>query len=185
MKIDYVKNLVKNKNLVVETGTFMGDGVQKFIDCGFERVVSVEINGNLHQQCVERFRGNDSVEIIHGDSVQYFRDNAKNFPEDIFIFLDGHYSGGGTGFHNEPVPLLNELKVILSDYAHDKLIIMIDDVGCWTGLLPDGDPAWDWWKDISEESILKIVSESDFKAKYFYDDEKVTFILDLTREVEG
>ena len=41
-----------------------------------------------------------------------------------------------------------------------------------------------WWSEVSEESILKIVEDSEFEASHYYDDEKITFILDLKRKTK-
>tara|TARA_R100000315_G_C5231364_1_gene142376 strand:- start:1681 stop:2235 length:555 start_codon:yes stop_codon:yes gene_type:complete len=184
MKIDRIKKVMRNNVMAVETGTFIGDGVQIFLDCGFKKVVSVEVDPTLASRCKQRFESNPDAEIVFGDSVQFLKERTKDFPNDVFIFLDGHFSGGGTSYFEKPVPLLDELKVILDEYKHDELIVVIDDVGCWTGILAEGDPARGWWSEVSEESILKIVEDSEFEASHYYDDEKITFILDLKRKTK-
>ena len=122
MKIDRIKKVMRNNVMAVETGTFIGDGVQIFLDCGFKKVVSVEVDPTLASRCKQRFESNPDAEIVFGDSVQFLKERTKDFPNDVFIFLDGHFSGGGTSYFEKPVPLLDELKVILDEYKHDDYV---------------------------------------------------------------
>lgn len=181
------KNILDNintKKLAVETGTHLGDGVQRLLELGFEHVISIEIEQGHYNISKNRFINNSSVEIVHADSVSYLKENCKNFPNGVFISLDGHYSGGSTGFFKEKVPLLSELETILVEFKHEDIMIVIDDVGCWNkeNTFDKNSSEWESWSGIEEKSILEVVRRFDFDVKSMYDENKISFILMLKRK---
>lgn len=123
-KLSKFKN--KNRNFI-ETGSYIGDGIQLAIDSGFENIYSIEISEVHYKICKERFLNNKNVSIIKGDSF-YELDKLINNSEDSFTYwLDGHYSGGTTGFGKLEFPIMEELESILKRGV-DNEIIYIDDM---------------------------------------------------------
>jgi hypothetical protein len=115
----------KNK-VLVESGTFMGDGVQYALDCGFNKVISYEIDNKLYYDATNRFKGNKKVELHHKSSAKMFND-IKDINVPITFWLDGHYSAGNTGYDDEcAYPLLKELEII-SQHHIKSHTILIDD----------------------------------------------------------
>ena len=115
----------KNK-ILVESGTYMGDGVQYALECGFDSIISYEIKKDLYVAAVERFKGNNKV-ILHNKSSTKMLEDIKNIVVPITFWLDGHYSAGFTGYDNEcAYPVIKELEAIAQ---HDVKThtILIDD----------------------------------------------------------
>lgn len=82
----------KYSNIFVETGTCGGNGVQTALDCGFERVISIEVDTNFYNQCKARFKNKDNIQLIHGDSGKILFDVIKDIDERMIFWLDGHVS---------------------------------------------------------------------------------------------
>jgi hypothetical protein len=104
--------------MFIETGSAYGDGIQQALDAGFENVISIETSKEFYDHCVERFKGDYRVVLVHGDS----REELKHVPEipfPITFWLDGH--------NEDDYPLLAELQAIgLSDIKTHT--ILIDDL---------------------------------------------------------
>ena len=101
--------------LFIETGTYMGDGVQGALNVGFENVVSIELAKCQYDECVARFAGNTGVKLYLGDSRLILSDvldeNLKNHIN-IFFWIDAHCSGGNTAGQGIDETVLVELKII-------------------------------------------------------------------------
>src|SRR5687768_13234282 len=91
--------------VLVETGSYRGDGIQAAIDAGFQRVISLEIQPHLVKHCLERFADKKGVTVLEGDSGKLIGKAIADLKEPFLCWLDGHFSGGdtGRGFRNAPV----------------------------------------------------------------------------------
>ena len=117
----------RNCSIFFETGTNNGAGVALALDCGFSRVISVEIVESLFETCRKRFLDKENVSIILGDSRDAIKNNAPTGDERILFWLDGHELNS--------IPLIEELEQIKSLSRNDH-IILIDDVRMF------GTPQW-------------------------------------------
>jgi hypothetical protein len=115
----------------IETGTFYGQMVN-FARRIFRTIISVEIYPPFHRENVAQFLHDPDVNILFGDS-------GKNLPEAISIasgrilfWLDGHYSGSGTGIGEKVSPIIEELRLIAKAGRKDDCIV-IDDKRLFTG----------------------------------------------------
>jgi len=125
-----LEHIFKNQepNLVfVETGSFLGDGIQKALDVGFKEVHSIEYGEQLYKGCLKRFESNENVFLYHGDSGKILYDVCKNITDPIVFWLDGHYSEGITARSNKNCPLYEELDQICQ-LKENNHTILIDDV---------------------------------------------------------
>ena len=115
----------------VETGTFYGQmtaAMRPF----FDKLVSVEIFRPLYEANLEVFACTPKVSIRCGDSAAVLASIMDADRDDILFWLDGHYSGPGTGQGDEVTPIIKELQVILA--ARPKRIcIIIDDYRLFQG----------------------------------------------------
>lgn len=147
--VDYVKfkthlpslHIIKQNNIykyskehnfqtLVETGTYLGDMVESQLN-NFKQIYSIELSENLYKDAVERFKKNNNVKIIQGDSGFILKDLVKELKEPVLFWLDGHYSAGVTAKADKDTPVLEELRSILkSEFNHG---ILIDDARLFIG----------------------------------------------------
>ncbi len=118
----------------VETGTFIGDTVNA-VKRNFETVLSVEVFKPLFDSNRERFKNCTDVYLWHGDSSLLMPEMLKMVSERAIFWLDGHYSGSGTGKADKECPLVAELMAIARHKRKDH-VILIDDARCF-GVYPD------------------------------------------------
>lgn len=112
LKIEYLKKYGSGK-IFVETGTYFGDTVQLALDAGYQHVHTIELNAELYEKCVERFK-NDSerVTLWFGDSVDYIPKIVDLLDQPATFWLDAHASGPLRGGRYAPCPLVLELQSI-------------------------------------------------------------------------
>jgi len=115
----------------VETGTFRGDGVCRALE-DFDRVYSIELNPMLHAAAVLRFRGDERVTILCGDSAKVLA--TLEIKEPVCFYLDAHWSGRGP---QTPLPLLDELRAIARRPYTD--VVIVDDMRLMGKQSIDGD----------------------------------------------
>lgn len=115
---------------LVETGTFMGDMVAAQKE-HFKFVYSIELSKELHFNAAERFKNDENVKIVQGDSAIVIKDILSELKEPALFWLDGHYSAGVTAKADKDTPILLELEHILS-HKHPH-IILIDDARLFIG----------------------------------------------------
>lgn len=158
---------------LVETGTYLGDGVSRALQAGFKKVFSCEINAEL----VERARGIfdvNTVEIVHAPSEKALAIFLEKMNSRAVFFLDGHAmpesetstvfgsSSLVDGVSEDPQtfsPLMVELGLI-SKHARKDHIILIDDRQCFDT----------WMFDFLKEDTVKQFVRSinpNYQFSYF------------------
>lgn len=121
----------------IETGTFYGQMVS-FASSIFEVVVSIEIFQPFFERNTEMFAGQRNVKILLGDSSAKMPAAMALTTGRILFWLDGHFSGEGTGLGDKVSPIIEELRIIAQHARKDHCII-IDDRRLFTGV--DGYPS--------------------------------------------
>ena len=117
-----------NTNIMVETGTLMGDMVDA-MKGHFSQIYSIEISPEFARKAQQRFKGNNKIQIIEADSGVALKSLVPQIQEAAIFWLDGHYSGGETGKGDKDTPILDELaSIYASKYKH---IVLIDDARCF------------------------------------------------------
>ena len=126
-------NFKNGIDVFVETGTFHGEGVMNAINSGFKKIYSVEIYEPLWEENINRFKDNENVKIIFGDSSKILYKVLSEINEPILFWLDGHHCGENTGQSDElqwhEFPLLAELNQIKMHNIRNHTIL-IDDLRC-------------------------------------------------------
>ncbi len=132
INLQQVKKYTNNK-VFVETGALLGDGIQRALDAGYEKVISIECHLEYYNKTRDRFAGDDRVTVIRGDSSVDLYDAIKDIDENITFFLDAHYMWNdpnqdikqhpGEGY----VPTHDELKQI-KKHPVNTHTILIDDI---------------------------------------------------------
>jgi hypothetical protein len=115
----------------IETGTYYGQMVN-FAREIFLKVISVEIYTPFYRENVSQFADDDRVHILLGDSAKNLPEAISLASERVLFWLDGHYSGAGTGVGEKVSPIIEELRLIaISGRTND--CIVIDDKRLFTG----------------------------------------------------
>jgi hypothetical protein len=113
--------------VLVESGTYLGDGIQQGIDCGYHQILSYEVSPNLYNQTIRRFHGNNKVKIFFKSSATMSAE-ILSIPNKITFWLDGHYSSDGvTSYVDKYCPIMEELNEIGKHPRKDHNIL-VDDV---------------------------------------------------------
>ena len=111
----------------IETGSAMGDGIQKALDAGFQTIYSIELAPHYYLQCVERFKNQNQVHLMLGDSSEILETLLQKIDAPATFWLDGHYSWGNTARGKTNTPLLKELEAI-RNHPIKTHTLLIDDV---------------------------------------------------------
>lgn len=117
----------------VETGSYLGDGVQAALDAGFGRVITIEADRDCWQRVRNRFAGDSRVTAMLGNSAELLAAAISDLDEPATFWLDAHWSGEGTGglapFRESCVysPVLEELEAIAAHPVKGHTIL-VDDV---------------------------------------------------------
>ena len=78
--------------IFIETGSYVGDGIQSALDAGFETIYSIELSSQLFSHCCRRFEWDPRVLVCHGDSGEMLPGILKYIDEPVTFWLDSHYS---------------------------------------------------------------------------------------------
>jgi hypothetical protein len=148
-------------DVFVETGTYQGDTVAVAADFGFRSIYSIELNQQLSKRCQQRFKNDNSIQILCGDSPDVLQQILQGIDSRCTFWLDAHRSFSlktpGSNIYG-PSPLLQELKAIARSSRHDH-VIFIDDCRLFDT---------ESWNYLSKQSVvdqlLKI--NPDYKIEY-------------------
>jgi hypothetical protein len=122
---------------LVETGTQAGATLAATL-AYFDRLYSIEIYEPSVAAARKRFAREPKVTIIHGDSATALPALVATIAEPILFWLDGHYSGKGTGMGEDHSPIIAEIGHILKLRSPGRDAIIIDDARLFVG--KDGYP---------------------------------------------
>jgi len=146
--------------IFVETGTADGGGVKTAIECGFERIYSIEINQDKQLRNLERFRGIKNVTLVNGDSIEELERLIPIIDMPATFWLDAHLTKRYKGAKTR-CPLYQELEIIKTSPIKDHTI-MIDDmrvVGKET-----------WGKLVKHEEIIEHILAINPNYKISFED---------------
>jgi hypothetical protein len=109
----------------VETGTYLGGGVDWALGQHFAQILSCEYSGRLYDKAVARFAGQDRVQLRCDDSAHWL--STLNLSVPSLYYLDAHDSGGETQFvPGRPIPLIEEMRALTGGDI-TRSVIAIDD----------------------------------------------------------
>lgn len=126
------------------------------ITCGFNTIISLEISEMWYEHCMNLFKSHTNVYLYNADSSIHLYDVIKEVDTPITFWLDGHWSGGDTGFGKDKYPILSELKQIARHHRKDHTIL-IDDVRLFNS-------QWGLSDRVIKDYLLRI--NPYFKFKY-------------------
>lgn len=117
-------------NILVETGTFLGDMIEGQRN-NFKNIFSIELGNKLYKKAKKKFDNFSHIDILQGDSGEVLHKLVPNLKEPALFWLDGHYSGGVTALGSKECPVPEELNAIFKSELHH--IILIDDARLFDG----------------------------------------------------
>lgn len=148
----------------VETGTSLGDSVQVALDCGFEKIITMEINPEKVKNAKKRFSKQieeGRVTILEGDTVETFPEALKLLDSPATFWLDAHWDEGPRGEYLCPLPI--ELEEIQKTSVKNHTLL-IDDRRLF------GVDNTTWGYTIDENGILESISDINPDYKISYED---------------
>jgi len=152
MKHDFTPYI--DNGIFIETGSFIGDGIQAALNSGFKNIISIELVKRLHYHCKHRFVNNKGVQLFLGDTLIVLPEIMKVIKEPCTFWLDAHFCGGDTGYGDVRVPILQELEIIGKHYIKTHTILIDDMRAVQHGFPNDG------WNELTidmlKEAVLKI-----------------------------
>jgi len=152
-------NKYKNK-VFVETGSWQGEGIKIALECGFERIFSIEISPQHVKVCRMMFKNESRVELIEGNSAVCLQTVLEKLKEPVTFWLDAHNAGYFAGIKNmEECAALGELDAI-AKHEIKTHTIMLDDVRLMR------EPAF----GVSIEEVVKKLQGINPKYRILYED---------------
>ena len=118
--------------IFVETGTYKGEMVEAQKE-RFGQVFSVELDIDLFNNAVKRFKRDKNVFVFQGDSGKVLPQILLKIDKPAIFWLYGHYSAGITAKGDKECPILEEIDAILNSKSLNH-ILLIDDARCFNGV---------------------------------------------------
>jgi hypothetical protein len=130
------------RDIFVETGTLVGNGLWCALQAGFDRCHSIEIHEHQYQAACERFQQEiqqGRVRLHHGDSGEILPSIIAEIHSPTLFWLDAHMSQNYGPRLAKPCPALEELDAIDRSAIRNH-VILIDDVACFDNAAHDNIP---------------------------------------------
>jgi hypothetical protein len=143
-------------NNFVESGTYLGNSIDKALESGFKQIHSMEVGEILYLNAKKKYINNDNIHLYLGPSEDNIWGVIKDINEPITFWLDAHQDTDDSPRSKQVCPLLSELDVI-SKHPIKTHTILIDDIrGCGTATSKG-----EYWPTLDElkEKIYTINSE--------------------------
>ncbi len=139
--VDIFSRYKNECKILIETGCWMGDGVDRAFQSGFEKVYTCDINPELIFNVKEKFSDKNLIAEVE-ESQNFIEKSLSEINEKVVIFLDAHFmpiqeNRPDLGFGEitvkdgvDPCPLMKELEIIKNHHIKDH-VILIDDFQCF------------------------------------------------------
>lgn len=122
------RDTLEIKNFV-ETGTYQG-GTTFWAATVFNKVYTIEIDENTSRNTQQKNQNLTNIDFKIGDSRSILPQVVAELQGNSIFWLDGHYSGPGTGGVDQECPIMEELECLKS---LTNPVIFIDDARCFLG----------------------------------------------------
>ena len=128
---------------MVETGT--GTGNTSGAAAGlFSHIHTVELHEETAHRAQKALSVFSNVRCHRGDSAKVLPNVLAAVDRyNLFVWLDGHYSGPGTGLGETECPVIAELDAVVAS-ASPTIVVGIDDARMFIDLPPAPHNADDW-----------------------------------------
>jgi len=144
---DLVLEILKEEKIrsFVETGTYLGNTVI-WAAQHFEQAFTIEIMEEFSVKASKRQDASKNIRFCVGNSIDVLPTIVKEINDNTLFWLDGHYSGQGTGGSENECPVMDEIRIAS---ACKNAVILIDDARCFYGPPPPPHKA-DQWPSIAD-----------------------------------
>jgi hypothetical protein len=112
-----------NSKIFIESGTNKGESVNRALEIGYEKIVSIEPHPESFLFSSNRFKNNPKVQLINDFSENVLDKILCNINESCLVYLDGHLN---SWFDQGTQPLIKELEILSNTIIKNHTII-IDD----------------------------------------------------------
>lgn len=158
-------------DILVETGSGGGGGIQYAVRYGFKEIHSIEINKTSYDYCVRLFQNNQNIHLYHGDSLDVLPQILSKIKNKATFLLDAHVMSLKDIHGKKICPILEELKIII---GHSKSLgikhnLLIDDAKLFNGAVESFD-------HIKVSDIQKLVSDLDSSYVFAAGKKSISFI---------
>jgi hypothetical protein len=154
--------LSKHPNRIfVETGTQYGYGIEVAIECGFEKIYSIDIDSKYHFEATKKFEKEieeGRVQLFIGDSATFLERILTKVNEPATFWLDAHADAGIIG--KSTCPVTYELDQIAKHHIKTHTLL-IDDRRMF-GVY--------WGVGTSEQDVIDRVKQVNPKYEFSYAD---------------
>ncbi len=112
----------RGHQIFIESGTFLGDtAMHMAAHC--ESVLTVELDPDFYARAERRFARMPWVTVVRGDSIEKIPELVRAAAHPPLVWLDGHYSGGGTACGEEAEPAVRILRALESVAAGTTIVV--------------------------------------------------------------
>lgn len=115
----------------VETGTYLGEGVEAAIQAGFEHIWTVDLEDSGKWSNSNALTSHPGVVYGKGDSALFLADLVPQITTPVTFWLDAHPVGYFQLLQPD-LPLVKELLAISFRSRHAYDIVLIDDLRLFT-----------------------------------------------------
>jgi len=151
-----------NSKYFVETGTYMGYGVEYAAKYKFKEIYSIELMKDFYDTCCDKFKLDSRIKLYNGTSVEKLSEilQDNNLGATIF-WLDAHLpkshfgSGKQSNYKKDKdilIPLEEEIKIIVNGKDVSKDVFIIEDLRIYE----EGNYASGNWLDAMNEGFVGI-----------------------------
>jgi hypothetical protein len=104
-------------------------GTTQYLAKRFPLIISIEPSENFHNYSKSRLGKTSNIKLLNGTSEDLFEDALVSIAPLGNVWLDGHFSDGGTFLGNKVSPVQEELAAVQRNLdKFQALVIFIDDV---------------------------------------------------------
>lgn len=142
----------------IETGTFKGDTIATMLPY-FDCLISIELSKSLWKESSERFKNEECVQILQGDSGDMMLDlTASTKNQSTLYWLDAHWCvATNTTGEQSQCPLLREIQGIGT--LGEQSVILIDDARLFLAIPPAPHDSNQWPTFAQLISALNSISQ--------------------------
>ena len=119
-----------NHSVFIETGTYKGGSVDIALECGFNKIYTIEISTQHKVLCENKFQNeiySNKVELLFGDTIDVLPNIINKLDQPCLFWLDSHFDIHADICGKFECPILQELDIIKSSGINSHTI-MIDDL---------------------------------------------------------